>query len=755
VPGKITDVDLFSKLEMSASMRRTLFVLFFLSGFCALVYEIVWTRLAFASFGIIAPVLSIVLSIFMLGLSVGAWAGGRVISPLQAKTRWSPILFYGLAECVIGLSAFAVPSLFHVGEKILLSAGQMDSSRYLLFSAIVLGISVFPWCLCMGTTFPWMMAFVRAQNGSSDYSFSYLYVANVLGAMSGTALTAIVLVEALGFQGTLFVAACANFFVAFVSGILGWKGQRAFARPSSDASLVDAKSKLHTSSTLRRRLIKWILFSTGFCAMAMEVIWVRAFAPILKTQVYAFAAILFAYLGATFLGSVLYRRDLCRNRGRSTTVLMAALAIVVFLPTALNDVRLYWSNPSMLPSLAKSLVCSAILLLSICPFCMALGYLTPNLIDQDSGGDPAIAGRAYAINVLGCILGPLFASYILLPELGERYGLVLLGIPFVIFYFFVSKCSSGLLRFGVGLTAAGLLAWSLFFAVDFPTLVSRVTRAEVRRDYAASVVASGEGFDRRLFVNGIGMTGLLPTTKFMIHLPLLFHTGKAQSALIICFGMGTTFRSALSWDLETTAVELVPSVKNSFGYYHADAAQVRRNPKGRIVIDDGRRYLKRTRDKFDVIVIDPPPPVSAAGSSLLYSEEFYGEAKQHLNPDGILQAWLPSADTATEQAVLRSVQDCFPYLLCFRSPGDVGIHILASMQPVGTYDLDMLLNKMPANAAADLVEWSRTPDLSVNLEALLANPLSPEKMLNRDPNVRITDDRPYNEYFLLRTWGLL
>ena len=48
-----------------------------------------------------------------------------------------------------------------------------------------------------------------------------------------------------------------------------------------------------------------------------------------------------------------------------------------------------------------------------------------------------------------------------------------------------------------------------------------------------------------------------------------------------------------------------------------------------IVIDDGRRFLLRTNRLFDVITIDPPSPVEAAGSSLLYSREFYDVVKTH------------------------------------------------------------------------------------------------------------------------------
>ena len=56
--------------------KPLLFLLFFVSGFCGLLYQVIWTRMAFAAFGIITPVLSVVISVFMLGLALGSWAGG-------------------------------------------------------------------------------------------------------------------------------------------------------------------------------------------------------------------------------------------------------------------------------------------------------------------------------------------------------------------------------------------------------------------------------------------------------------------------------------------------------------------------------------------------------------------------------------------------------------------------------------------------------------------------------------------------------
>ena len=141
--------------------KGLLFSLFFISGFCGLLYQIIWMRIAFSSFGIIMPVVSVVISVFMLGLSLGSWIGGKILPYLKNKTKKSAILFYAMAEIIIGLGAFVVPRLFRSGEHLLLPLGGMDSTEYLLFSALALGISLLPWCLAMGVTFPFMMDYVR------------------------------------------------------------------------------------------------------------------------------------------------------------------------------------------------------------------------------------------------------------------------------------------------------------------------------------------------------------------------------------------------------------------------------------------------------------------------------------------------------------------------------------------------------------------------------------------------------------------
>jgi len=731
---------------MNLFTRRVLFFLFFLSGFCGLVYQVVWTRMAFASFGIITPVLSIVLSVFMLGLSAGAWAGGRFIVQLTRKTGLSAVVFYGLVELVIGLGAFAVQKLFALGEHLLLSTGETNSFAYLSLSALVLAASILPWCVCMGTTFPLMMAFIRERDSRNADSFSFLYLANVLGAMTGTFMTAIAWIELMGFHHTLWLAAAGNFTIAFISFCLAWE-QRFTAIPAEATDRPESSVGSAAVPALRNGMTRMILFSTGFVAMATEVVWTRAFTPVMKTQVYSFALIVFTYLGATFFGSLMYRRNLRRRRLFSTVELIAGLTVAAFLPVLINDPRLvtvHWAGWAYPRSVF-------ILLASICPFCAVLGYLTPGLIDGYATGHPARAGEAYAINVLGCILGPLFACYILLPHLSERHALILLNLPFVIFFILLGGSQPRRRRLGWGLAIGVVLACSLFISEDFENMLFRSQKhTEVRRDYAASVISFGENRDKHLLVNGVGMTALTPITKFIAHLPLAFHPGQPQSALVICFGMGTSYRSALSWNIETTTVELVPSVTKAFGFYHADADRFLTNPLGHIIIDDGRRYLKRTSKKFDVITVDPPPPIEAAGSSLLYSKEFYATARQHLNPGGVLQMWFPGGELLTEQAVVRSIHESFPYVRCFRSVEGWGIHLLASSEPLERLDANQLAARMPESAKQDLLEWNDSQDAPAYIGRVIKNEVSVPDLLNPDPEVEITDDQPYNEYFLLR-----
>ena len=150
-------------------------------------------------------------------------------------------------------------------------------------------------------------------------------------------------------------------------------------------------------------------------------------------------------------------------------------------------------------------------------------------------------------------------------------------------------------------------------------------------------------------------------------------------------------------------------------------------------------------------MIDPPPPVGAAASSLLYSKEFYAIAKQHLRTGGILQQWLPGGDTATRASVARALQESFPYVRAFGSIEEAGIHFLASSNPLPASTASELARRLPADATHDLLEWgpASTPEAEFQLVLNRETPVG--KIIQDDPSApALQDDRPVNEYFLIR-----
>jgi len=714
--------------------------LFFVSGFCSLIYEVAWLRLAMGAFGVSAPYVSLFLSAFMGALGLGSWLGGRLVQRSDSRTAAGMLRLYAAAESILAASALAVPSLLAAGKALLsgpLGTLGWGSAGYYAISGLLTAAILLPWCLCMGMTFPLAMSALRkAAPARGESSFSSLYLANVLGASVGAAAAAFVLIELLGLRGTLLAAASLNAAAAATAFLLA-----AVVSPSEAAS---APSPVSTPSpALAGAGALPLLFVTGLASMGMEVVWVRQFTPYLGTTIYAFAAILIVYLAATFLGSWLFRLSL-RGRWEGWSVLAwttAGALSLLPLSSCEPDLPLWgWQR-----------------LAGIVPFCTLLGFLTPSLVDLWSAGDPGRAGSAYAVNVLGCVLGPLLAGFCLLPRLPERYALGLLALPL-----FAAGLASAR-RHGQRSFLGRLKAPAFFVLVSVPTLLlpflssshdevlaQRAEGGVILRDYQAVVVAGGEGRRRFLSVNGVSMTALTPATKVMAHLPLAALPHPPRNALVICFGMGTTFRSLASWAIPVTAVELVPSVPRLFSRFHSDAGRVLAAPGARVVIDDGRRFLARSRERYDVITIDAAPPMEAAGTSFLFSREFYAAARARLEPDGILQQWIFNPkDPAIVSAFASALKESFPYVRVFHAFERYGDHVLASNRPIPLFSAAELAARLPPAARRDLLEWGPGRTAAGQFKSLLNGERSIDSLIMPAAGP-LRDDRPTNEYYFLR-----
>jgi predicted membrane-bound spermidine synthase len=647
---------------------------------------------------------------------------------------------------LIGLSALVVPLQLVWGSRLLETIADrapVSSGTYYLISGAWLAATLVPWCACMGATIPLAMFAIRKlESAGSQRSFSFLYLANVLGALAGACIP-LFLIELYGFRGTLRIGAALNMLIAASAFVFT-------VAPARRAAVgLPQLIERPRSTPEQGRFALLLLFATGLATMGMEVIWIRLFTPYVGPVVYALAKILAAYLLATLAGSQVYR-FWSRRHSHEDPVLWLSLVLFGLLPLLTSDARL-------------TINVNLRVLLGVAPFAGMIGFLTPMLVDRRSAGDPERAGRAYAVNVIGCILGPLLSGFLLLPHLGERVSMLLLVLPWFFALVAIGRriCQ---MATAIALVAAALAVF--FFTMDYE---NQFANPVVLRDSTATVIASGTGMHKSLLVNGVGMTGLTPVTKMMAHLTLASLPAPPRNVLVICFGMGTTFRSVVSWGVPVTGIELVPSVPKLFSYYHADGGEVMASPLAHLVIDDGRRYLERSPEQYDAIIIDPPPPIEAAGSSLLYSRDFYAVARERLRPGGILQQWLPAGgDNEDLSAVTRALQEVFPYVKAYfdidrRSDkqdvipsksfyGSAGIHYLASMSPIPDRTAQELLDRMPSNAVVDMMEWGPEKTPLNQLRYILSLPASLPKLVSLSAgSPALDDDGPINEYNQLRT----
>lgn len=704
------------------------FACFFLSGAASVSYETIWLRQAMTYFGVITPVLSCVLSVFMAGLGIGTWLAGKLTRRLSVRKT---IYCYAFLELVIGIYALAIPALFRWGFDVLLHTGQGQSAFYLFMSFLVITVILLPISTLIGCTFPLLMHFLRSFRDERN-NFGFLYFANLIGAVMGC-IFPLLTIEIVGFNQSILVTAVLNYFVAAMAFLAAklttdWETKDPASAPVAPVAVEDRKIK--SSHAI-------LLFTFGLVTMGSEVMWIKALIPVVKTGVYSFAYVLCIYLLANAAGAKYYISQKGKGESKGQKRIITFLAASALLPVI--------GTSSMFLGALLSII-------SLVGVCFCLGFLTPKLIDDVADNNAYQASKAYFCNFIGCILGPILAAYFMFPYLGVKLTLIAFAVLLLI------VCYS-LLNIGKkGLIAFLILLVPAYGLEDLEMVIQK--EGVLYRDnvgyIGGATVANGQ---KMLLVNGLGMTKLATVTKVMSHLPLAMHPNP-KSALVICFGMGTTVRSLAAWpQLENiTTVELSKGVTQTFSYFYKDAEKVIKDPRVHIVVDDGRRFLNYTDQKFDMVTIDPPPPVYASGSGLLYTDEFFKLIKTRMTEGGVVQKWIYIPEHSimyqvTASATVNAIKRNFKYVRIYNSMEDIGYHVIASDAPLPDLDADALVAKLPLTAQQDIMEWH--PDQTIQqMAAHLVQVADTSKVISSAfDNIYMSDDMPYNEFAALRALG--
>ncbi|MGV8124732.1 MAG: hypothetical protein AB2L14_33710 [Candidatus Xenobiia bacterium LiM19] len=528
---------------------------FFFSGFCGLLYQTVWLRLAFSHFGVITPVVSVVVSTFMFGLGFGTWLAGRLVSKVT-DGKLNAVTLYGLVEAIIGCGAIIVPIMFAQSSRLLLNTGESNSAWFLSGSGLCIALSLLPFSIAMGATYPLALRAYEQLGLRDHHRFGVLYAFNTAGAVAGCMITVFVLIELIGFRNTLYIGAVLNFTIALSAVIYGILkvGRVLSTRQKYDSQETSEAPKIPgVPAKLSAPYDLVILFTTGFCSMAAEVVWIRVYGPKLEQAVYAFGFLLISYLIGHALGAWTYHLTVNRFRILIKSALLIAAALSCCLSVAVANAN--WMH--LIVSDVNSL--RLYMAIAIGTFAAVLGWLTPLLVDRYSKSNPHAAGNAYAINIAGCVIGPLISGYFLVPLLGAQHSLIILSLPLIALMFLERRMMIFKL-FTVCLSALILIPALYCHTWEEQVIITTATGTKkVYRDYAATTILySAEKGWKEVIVNGHGMTTLSPITKLMADLPMALHKGQADDVLVICLGLGTTYKTALTWGANVTAVELVP-----------------------------------------------------------------------------------------------------------------------------------------------------------------------------------------------------
>ena len=184
-------------------MLSGLAAIFFISGFSALIYQVCWQRLLFTGFGVDLTSITVIVSVFMAGLGVGAYFGGRIADKFS---RYVLIIFC-LVEFGIGCFGLFSASLIYFIQD-----GFIHSSL-LILSCITFLLLIFPTFL-MGATLPILTSFFNRYIANVGESIGTLYVYNTLGAAMGALTTGFILFNYLTLSQTIYLAASLNIFIA-------------------------------------------------------------------------------------------------------------------------------------------------------------------------------------------------------------------------------------------------------------------------------------------------------------------------------------------------------------------------------------------------------------------------------------------------------------------------------------------------------------------------------------------------------------
>jgi hypothetical protein len=666
-------------------------VAFLASGAAALVYQVAWQRLLALGSGASITSMALIVAAFLAGLGLGSELGGRLsrrLSPARA------IRTFAALEVGVGLFGALSPWLFH--DLLQPRAARLydapATAGVLHFLTLVVPTTL------MGMSLPILTRGVVVSTRTAGRTLGLLYGWNTLGASLGALLTPWVLIRFLGIRGAVLVAAALNVAAAVLAALTP------AVEPEHPAQS-DVPAAVTGGAEPPARLSLWLgLYGfSGFCALALEILWFRVMEVAVRSTAFTFGTVLSLYLLGLAAGSFAGARIAPRlDRPLRAFLLVqssligvavasiGALAWLASKPTVpvVGWFMRYWAGDVPPVSLGSSEDLGGLLrlylvlplfLFAVPTFLMGLSF---PILQRAVQGDPVESGKRVglfqAVNIAGCVLGSLLTGLVVLDRVGTPGAATLLALGAVAF------AAVGLRRYGLRSPFPGIAAalLALAFVVPDPRAfwlplhgATGSAPGLLQEDASGVGVIVPNGDRLAVMINGL-YHSWLPFGGVHTRLgafPAVVHENPRDVA-IIGLASGDTPRAAglRSETASITVFEIFraqPRLLQAAGSYEwptplpLDGLRAfLSDPRLRMVLADGRKALESEDRRYDVIEADALWP-ETAWSGNLFSVEFYALCASRLKPGGLMCSWTPTP------RIRRTFRHVFPHVLALEGGG--------------------------------------------------------------------------------------
>ncbi|TWU04983.1 fused MFS/spermidine synthase [Stieleria varia] len=771
--------------------------LLFISGACALVYQVVWIRELRLVFGATTSSSAAVLAIFMAGLGIGNVVLGRRI-----EGTLKPVRFYAMLEFGIAIFAAISPWMIDIARYAYVSVGGQSSLGIglatmirLVASAAILAAPTF----LMGGTMPAAALAVSVDSDARRKGVAMIYALNTLGAVTGAGLANFVLIEWLGNRSVLWSACFINLLLAvtairYSSQLIAIPHTRSAVNPRNAKQAVDEDGAIDQGTENRLPLVCISAAVVGFVFFLMEIVWYRMLGPLLGGTTYTFGLILCVALLGIGVGGALY--NLFVRWGKPTLPLLSITCLLeacfIAVPLWFGDQVAMWvlqQQNEVIDSFVDQVwnwfqIASFVIL----PASIVAGFQFPLLIAVAGKGRQHVAkhvGWTFASNTVGAICGSLAGGFLLMPILTApgiwRAAIIVLvvwGMVVVTYSRLSRKLFLPFFAFGAVLLLVAIQA-------EGPTAVWRhagigAGRADlegVGRNAEKNFINAkrrqciweAEGVESSVaitatdslsfIVNGKNDGNAYNDAGTQVGLGLLgplLHLSPKRG-LVIGLGTGETagWMAACEEVESVDVVELEPVIMHMAEQCRAMNKDALANPKVQTHFNDAREFLLSGRGAYDVIVSEPSNPYRV-GIANLYTTEFYSSALDRLTEDGIFLQWLQAyeVDDRTVAIVLKTLRTVFPHVEVWRAKSrDLVLVCGKSRFPI--WDDEAFIRRrtqLPAIREGLNLGW-RVDDLEGVIAHYVCGLKTVEKWTNDEDIPVNSDDRNLLEYAFAKSLG--